>query len=130
MKVGVATQIDCIIEKGYPEPTIKWTKKEINPDFYLVLRGVYSHCIFLSACLCVHASLCLCLEIVFSFSKERVVQTVSRGVWAKRLLGGFGRCPPPVALPVQIISVCEYFYGCFCIFLFLFIYICRLRKSY
>ena len=26
MEVGVAEQIDCIIEKGYPEPTIKWTK--------------------------------------------------------------------------------------------------------
>ena len=52
-----------------------------------------------------------------------MVQTVSRGVWAKRLLGGFGRCPPPVALPVQIISVCEYFYGCFCIFLHISFYL-------
>ena len=26
---------------------------------------------------------------------------------SKELLGGFGRCPPPVALPVQIISAYE-----------------------
>merc|ERR1719458_961734 len=32
MEVGVASQIDCIIEKGYPEPTIKWTKKGNNED--------------------------------------------------------------------------------------------------
>ena len=32
MKVGVATQIDCIIEKGYPKPSVKWTKKGHNED--------------------------------------------------------------------------------------------------
>ena len=28
MEVGVASQIDCILEKGHPRPTIKWTKKK------------------------------------------------------------------------------------------------------
>ena len=32
MQVGVAAQIDCIIEKGYPLPTIKWTKKGENKN--------------------------------------------------------------------------------------------------
>merc|ERR1719458_2410461 len=32
MEVGVASQIDCIIETGYPEPTIKWTRKGNNED--------------------------------------------------------------------------------------------------
>ena len=30
MEVGVAAQLDCVIEKGYPEPSIKWTKKGQN----------------------------------------------------------------------------------------------------
>ena len=32
MQVGEASQIDCTIERGYPEPTIKWTKKGNNED--------------------------------------------------------------------------------------------------
>ena len=32
MEVGVASQIDCIIEKGHPEPSVKWTKKGHNKD--------------------------------------------------------------------------------------------------
>ena len=32
MEVGVASQIDCIIEKGYPKPSVKWTKKGHNED--------------------------------------------------------------------------------------------------
>ena len=32
MQVGVANQIDCTIEKGYPEPSIKWTKKGDNEN--------------------------------------------------------------------------------------------------
>ena len=32
MQVGEASQIDCTIEKGYPEPTIKWTRKGNNED--------------------------------------------------------------------------------------------------
>ena len=27
MEVGVAAQIDCVVEKGYPQPSVKWTKK-------------------------------------------------------------------------------------------------------
>ena len=27
MEVGVAAEIECIIEKGYLQPAIKWTKK-------------------------------------------------------------------------------------------------------
>ena len=27
MEVGLADQIDCIIERGHPKPSIKWTKK-------------------------------------------------------------------------------------------------------
>ena len=30
MEVGVAAQLDCVIEKGYPKPSIKWTKKGNN----------------------------------------------------------------------------------------------------
>ena len=30
MQVGVANQIDCTVEKGYPEPSITWTRKEDN----------------------------------------------------------------------------------------------------
>ena len=30
MEVGVAAQLDCVIEKGYPQPSIKWTKKGDN----------------------------------------------------------------------------------------------------
>ena len=30
MEVGVAAQLDCVIEKGYPWPSIKWTKKGNN----------------------------------------------------------------------------------------------------
>merc|ERR1719278_58367 len=32
MQVGEASQIDCTIERGYPEPTIKWTRKGNNED--------------------------------------------------------------------------------------------------
>jgi len=32
LEVGEASQIDCILEKGYPEPTIKWTRKGKNED--------------------------------------------------------------------------------------------------
>ena len=35
MEAGVASQIDCIIEKGYPIPEsekVKWTKKGNNED--------------------------------------------------------------------------------------------------
>ena len=32
MQVGEGSQIDCTIEKGYPEPRIKWTKKGNNED--------------------------------------------------------------------------------------------------
>ena len=32
MEVGVASQIDCIIEKGHPRPEIKWTKKGHDED--------------------------------------------------------------------------------------------------
>ena len=107
-------------------------KSRLVPSIAWSLLSLYNiQCILLSACLCVHA--CLCLEIVFSFSKERVVQTVSRGVWAKRLLGGFGSYPPPVALPVQIISICENTLNIslvVSVFLYFCIYNCRLRTSY
>ena len=33
MEFGVASQIDCTIEKGYPKPKkVKWTKKGNNED--------------------------------------------------------------------------------------------------
>ena len=32
IQAGVAAQIDCIIEKGNPEPSIKWTKKGQDED--------------------------------------------------------------------------------------------------
>ena len=32
MEVGVAAQIDCIIEKGNPEPSVKWTRKGHKED--------------------------------------------------------------------------------------------------
>ena len=32
MEVGVAAQIDCIVEKGYPQPSVKWTKKGRSED--------------------------------------------------------------------------------------------------
>ena len=32
MEVGVASQIDCTIERGHPTPTIKWTKKGIQSE--------------------------------------------------------------------------------------------------
>ena len=32
LEVGVASQIDCVIEKGYPKPEIKWTKKGKNEE--------------------------------------------------------------------------------------------------
>ena len=31
MQVGVANQIDCTVE-GYPQPSIKWTKKGDNEN--------------------------------------------------------------------------------------------------